>query len=175
MAPAGVVPYGLHTVCMGTAGILFARDSVADSSFLFFAIRIVPFGRVVCPLDVYLHTVVVSVIWLPRCPILFLFRHNLVGSYPGPLFCHSEDACPIIIAVIWQHTVEEVSLLLVLDDYHVCEVLLAPLAGHFPFTVWTDAVVVHPSLCSSSTAQVVGKYNQCSYQHPVMQALSDIY
>ena len=32
--------------------------SVADSSFLFFAIRIVPFGRVVCPLDVYLHTVV---------------------------------------------------------------------------------------------------------------------
>lgn len=176
MAPAGVVPYGLHAVCMDTAGILFARDCVADSSFLHVAFLIVPFGRGCIPLNVYLYTVlacyVIRLIWRP---ILFLFRHRLVGSYPGPHSSLLEDACPVIISVRWQHIVEEVSLLLVLDDHHVCEVLLAPLTGLFPSTVWTGTVVVHPSLHSSSAAQVVEKYNQCSYQHPVMQALSNIY
>lgn len=128
---------------------------VADGSLPPATVLIVPLGCVVPPLNVNLNTVLSCyVIWLVWRPILSLFGHLLLGSIPDPLSTLFTYAYPVIFFMFWQQFVDEVILLHVPDGHHVCEVLLAPLAGLRPSTVCTGAVVVGPCLRSSSAAQV---------------------
>ena len=128
---------------------------VADRCLPPATVLIVPLGCVYLPLNVNLSTVLSRyVIWLVWRPILNLFGHLLLGSIPDPLSTLFTYAYPVVFFMFWQQSVDEVILLQVPDGHHVCEVLLAPLAGLKPSTDWIGAVVVGPCLCSSSTAQV---------------------
>lgn len=129
--------------------------TVADGSLLLATILVVPLGCVYFPLNVNLNAVLTCyVIWFIWCPVLSVLWQLLMSSIPDPTSIHFANAYPVIFWVKWKQIVDEVTLLLVLDGHHACEVLLAPLAGLKPSTDGTGAVVVGPCLHSSSAAQV---------------------
>lgn len=128
---------------------------VADSCLPLAAVLVVPLGHVLLPLDVDLHAVLtLDAVGLLRCPVLSVLGHLLVSPVPEPHSAFFPNAYPVVLGGEGQQVVEKVAFLLVLHAGHGGEVLTAPLAGLRPPSVWADAVVVSPCLCSSSAAQV---------------------
>jgi len=119
---------------------------VAQRLFLPAAGLVVPLARLLLPLDVDLHAVLVgaAVVGLPGCPVLRLLRQCLPGAHPGPDATQFADADPVVAPMEGQALVEVLDLLLVLDCHQVGKEGLAVVPGLLPHVVPLVTVVVRP-------------------------------
>lgn len=123
-----------------------ALTLVAQRLLLLLAVLVIPLARLLLPLDVDLHTVLVgaAVVGLPGCPVLRLLCQHLLGANPGPGAAQLADADPVVAPVEGQARVEVLNLLLVLDCHQVSEEGLAVVPGLLPCVVALVTVVICP-------------------------------
>lgn len=136
--------YPAHPIQLWSAVPLLTL--VAQRLFLPVAGLVIPLARLLRPLDVDLHAVLVgaAVVGLPNCPVLCLLGQRLLGAHPGPDASQLADANPVVVPMVGQALVEVLDLLLVLDCHQVGKEGLAVIPGLLPRVVPLVTVVVRP-------------------------------